>query len=38
MKETKRWMIVALYAVAMAWVVHGFRSNSWNHAFKMLRK
>jgi hypothetical protein len=23
---------------AMVWIVHGFRSNSWNHAFKLLRK
>ncbi|HEU4787844.1 MAG TPA: hypothetical protein VFS57_10555, partial [Gemmatimonadaceae bacterium] len=27
-----------LEPMAMAWVVHGFRSGSWNHAFKLLRK
>ena len=24
--------------MCMIWVIHGIRSNSWNHAFKMLRK
>jgi hypothetical protein len=27
-----------LKPLAMAWIVYGMRSNSWNHAFKLLRK
>lgn len=27
-----------LEPLAMLWIVHGIRSNSWNHAFKLLRK
>jgi predicted dinucleotide-binding enzyme len=27
-----------LEAMCMAWVLHGFRTNTWNHAFKLLRK
>jgi predicted dinucleotide-binding enzyme len=27
-----------LEAMCMAWVLHGLRTNSWNHAFKLLRK
>ena len=27
-----------LEPMAMAWVVHGFRSGGWNHAFALLRK
>ena len=26
-----------LEPMAMAWIVHGFRTNTWNHAFKLLR-
>jgi len=26
-----------LEAMCMVWVLHGFRSKSWNHAFKLLR-
>lgn len=27
-----------LEPLAMVWILHGFQANSWNHAFKMLRK
>jgi predicted dinucleotide-binding enzyme len=27
-----------LEAIAMAWIVYGFRTGAWNHAFKLLRK
>lgn len=27
-----------LEAMCLVWVLHGFRTKSWNHAFKMLRK
>ena len=27
-----------LEPLAMVWIVHGFRSGTWNHAFKLLRK
>jgi len=27
-----------LEPMCMAWVIHGLRTSSWNHAFKMLRK
>jgi 8-hydroxy-5-deazaflavin:NADPH oxidoreductase len=27
-----------LEALAMVWIVYGFRTNTWNHAFKLLRK
>lgn len=27
-----------LEPLAMVWIAHGFRSKSWNHAFKLLRK
>jgi predicted dinucleotide-binding enzyme len=27
-----------LEPMCMAWVIHGLRSNSWNHAFKLLQK
>ena len=27
-----------LESLAMVWIAHGFRSRSWNHAFKLLRK
>ncbi|OGC93493.1 MAG: DNA-binding protein [candidate division Zixibacteria bacterium RBG_16_48_11] len=27
-----------LEPLAMVWIVHGFSSNTWNHAFKLLRK
>jgi 8-hydroxy-5-deazaflavin:NADPH oxidoreductase len=27
-----------LEPLAMVWILHGFRTNSWNHAFKLLRK
>ncbi len=27
-----------LEPMCMAWVIHGLRTNSWNHAFKMLKK
>ncbi len=27
-----------LEPLAMAWITHGFRSGSWNHAFKLLKK
>ena len=27
-----------LEPLAMVWIVHGFRTNSWNHAFKLLKK
>ena len=27
-----------LEPLAMLWVIHGFRANSWNHAFKLLSK
>jgi len=27
-----------LEPMCILWVMHGFRSNSWNHAFKLLRK
>jgi 8-hydroxy-5-deazaflavin:NADPH oxidoreductase len=27
-----------LEPLGMLWVIHGFRANSWNHAFKLLRK
>ena len=27
-----------LEPLAMLWIVHGFRTNSWNHAFRLLRK
>lgn len=27
-----------LEPLAMVWITHGFRTNSWNHAFKLLRK
>jgi 8-hydroxy-5-deazaflavin:NADPH oxidoreductase len=27
-----------LEPLAMAWVLHGIRTNTWNHAFKLLRK
>lgn len=27
-----------LEPMAMAWIAHGFRTNSWGHAFKLLRK
>lgn len=27
-----------LEPMAMAWVAYGARSNTWNHAFKLLRK
>jgi hypothetical protein len=27
-----------LEAMCMVWVLHGIRTNSWNHAFKLLRK
>lgn len=27
-----------LEPLAMLWITHGFRTNSWNHAFKLLRK
>ena len=27
-----------LESLAMLWVLHGIRANSWNHAFKLLRK
>lgn len=27
-----------LEPMAMIWIVHGFKSGSWNHAFKLLRK
>jgi 8-hydroxy-5-deazaflavin:NADPH oxidoreductase len=27
-----------LEPMCMAWVIHGIRSKSWNHAFKLLRK
>jgi predicted dinucleotide-binding enzyme len=27
-----------LEPLAMVWITHGFRSKSWNHAFKLLRK
>jgi predicted dinucleotide-binding enzyme len=27
-----------LEPMCMAWVVHGIRSQSWNHAFKLLKK
>ena len=27
-----------LEPLAMVWIMHGVRSNSWNHAFKLLRK
>lgn len=23
--------------LAMVWIVYGFRTNTWNHAFKLLR-
>ncbi len=29
-----RW----LEGLAMAWIVHGFRTSTWNHAWKLLRK
>ena len=32
--ETARY----LEPLAMVWIVAGFRTNSWNHAFKLLRK
>jgi hypothetical protein len=27
-----------LEPLAMLWIVHGFRTNTWNHAFRLLRK
>ncbi|HVT57996.1 MAG TPA: NADPH-dependent F420 reductase [Thermoanaerobaculia bacterium] len=27
-----------LEAMCMAWILHGLRTNGWNHAFKLLRK
>jgi hypothetical protein len=27
-----------LEPLAMVWIVHGFKTNAWNHAFKLLRK
>jgi predicted dinucleotide-binding enzyme len=27
-----------LEPLAMVWITHGFRTNSWNHAFKLLKK
>lgn len=27
-----------LESLAMVWIVYGFRTNTWNHAFKLLRK
>jgi 8-hydroxy-5-deazaflavin:NADPH oxidoreductase len=27
-----------LEALAMIWILYGFRTNTWNHAFKLLRK
>ena len=27
-----------LESLAMMWITYGFRANSWNHAFKLLRK
>ena len=27
-----------LEPIGMAWVVHGFRTNTWNHAWKLLRR
>ena len=27
-----------LEALAMVWILHGIRANTWNHAFKLLRK
>lgn len=27
-----------LESLAMVWIVYGFRTNSWSHAFKLLRK
>ena len=27
-----------LEPMCMAWVVHGIRAKSWNHAFKLLKK
>ena len=27
-----------LEPLAMVWIMHGVRANSWNHAFKLLRK
>jgi 8-hydroxy-5-deazaflavin:NADPH oxidoreductase len=27
-----------LEPLAMVWIVYGFRTNTWNHAFKLLRK
>jgi len=27
-----------LEPLAMIWIVYGFRTNTWNHAFKLLRK
>jgi predicted dinucleotide-binding enzyme len=32
--EASRW----LEAMCIAWCLHGFRSGSWNHAFKLLTK
>jgi predicted dinucleotide-binding enzyme len=27
-----------LEAMCLVWVLHGVRTNTWNHAFKLLRK
>jgi predicted dinucleotide-binding enzyme len=27
-----------LEAMCLVWVLHGLRANTWNHAFKLLRK
>ena len=27
-----------LEPMCIAWVIHGLRTNSWNHAFKLLQK
>jgi predicted dinucleotide-binding enzyme len=27
-----------LEPLAMTWITYGFRTNTWNHAFKLLRK
>jgi predicted dinucleotide-binding enzyme len=27
-----------LEAMAMVWIIYGFKNNSWSHAFKLLRK
>ncbi|HUL60616.1 MAG TPA: NAD(P)-binding domain-containing protein [Anaeromyxobacteraceae bacterium] len=32
--ESARW----LEALAMAWILYGFKTNTWNHAWKLLRK